>query len=170
MRFDEIIHSSRVCRKDRAVGWRKRAGMLFGDVPRPQPPGFAIQFERGCAENFRQLPGCQTPQHVHLPQAILRRRVALQENRVFPSAGCDVGHSQSVARDAGLSGNRRIDLAGGLRQRPISNPIDSRQNQHQQNRYAQVDELQGSSEKHWDDSTVPLFQRRDLARVWLIVS
>ena len=72
-------------------------------------------------------------------------------------------HAERVARDGGLRGNRRRDLAGGLRQRPISDPINGGENQHQQNRYAQVDELQGSSGKHWDDSTVPLFQRRDIS-------
>ena len=36
-----------------------------------------------------------------------------------------------------------------LRQRPLGDPIDGRQDQQQQNRYAQVDELDDFSEKHW---------------------
>ncbi len=81
-------------------------------------------------------------------------------------------NAQRVPCDGRPRGNRRGNLAGSLRQRPICNPIDSAENQHQQNRYAQVDELQGFSgigqdvahfdKTHWDDSTVPLFQRRVL--------
>ena len=58
--------------------------MFFSDAPHPQPPRFAVQFERGRPEHFGQFSGRQPAQHIHLPQAILRGREALQENRVFP--------------------------------------------------------------------------------------
>jgi hypothetical protein len=42
-----------------------------------------------------------------------------------------------------------------LRQRTVGHPIGCHQEQHQQNRYAQVDVLQNSSVRHLEDSTVP---------------
>jgi hypothetical protein len=50
----------------------------------------------------------------------------------------NVGHSLGVARDAGLGGNGRGQLARGLRQRTPGVPVDRRQDSYQQNGYAQI--------------------------------
>ncbi len=69
MRFDEVIHAACVGREYRPIGGRQRPRMILRNAPHAQATRFAIQFQRGRAQHFRQLAGRQTPQHIHLPQA-----------------------------------------------------------------------------------------------------
>ncbi len=78
------------------------------------------------------------------------------------AAGC-AGHPAHLS-ERGLGRNRRRDLARSLRQRTVSDPIGGRETHHEQNRYAQVDELEESSIRHWEDSTASWFEDRSSFR------
>src|SRR2546426_102893 len=76
--------------------------MRFGYAWKPEPARIAVRFQPDCSKNLGEIARGGTAHCVHLPQAVLRRDVALQEDRVLPIARRDVRYAERVARNAGL--------------------------------------------------------------------
>ena len=64
---------------------------------------------------FTQLSGGAAAHTIHLPQAILGHRVALQEDGVLPGSRLNVGNSDGIAHDARFSGYRCCNGSGRFR-------------------------------------------------------
>ena len=77
-------------------------------------------------DNLGQLAGGQAAESVHLPEAILRGDVALEEKRVLPASGGDVRDAERVANDGGSLGHWRGEGSRNLGQRAVGDP-DTRQ-------------------------------------------
>ena len=129
---DEVVHAAGISREGRAVLRRQRDVGVFGDAPQPQPARFAVRFQPGRAEDFGQIAAGVAPQRVHLPQPVLRRDIALDEERVLLAGGPDMRHAQRVERHRSGGVDGRVDGARPLRQRAPGVPVDQGQRDRQQ--------------------------------------
>ncbi len=148
MRLDKIIHSARIRGKHRAIGRGQRLVLLFRHAPHAQTPRLAIQFERRRSDNLGQISSSQTPDRIHLPEAILRGHKSLQEDGVFPTARRNVRDAQRIAHDSRALGNRSRDPPRDLGQWTVGDPIHGNQARNEQNSYAQVDVFQNFAGMH----------------------
>jgi hypothetical protein len=99
MGLDERIHAARIGGEGGAVGSRHGVNGIFGEMPHPQRSRFLIRFEPGRTHDFGQLSAGKAPQAIHLPQPVLRGRVALREKSVLERFGVDVWSPETIARD-----------------------------------------------------------------------
>ena len=129
---DKVVHAPGISREGRAVFRRQRDVGVFGDAAQAQPARFAVRIEPGRAQDFGQIAAGVPPQRVHLPQPVLRRHIALDEERVFLAGGANVRHAQRVEgyRSGGIDGGG--DSARPLRQRAPRVPVNQGQRGRQQ--------------------------------------
>jgi len=73
------------------------------DAPavRPAAADFAVRIEARRTQDFGRLAARVAPQRVHLPQPVLRRHIALDEERVLVAGGRHMRHAQRVERYRG---------------------------------------------------------------------
>ncbi len=102
MGFDEIIHAAREGCQDGSLLGHEGSLLRLRDSAQVHAAGFAIRLDRGLADDFRQFASRAAAQTIHLPQAILGHRVALQKNRVLPRSSLNVRDAFGIARDARL--------------------------------------------------------------------
>ena len=106
VRGDEEIHTAGVGGESGAVGGRQGGVGIFGDPPQAHAARFAVGLQQIRAENLGQVPGGEAAQRIHLPEAVLRRDVALDEKRVVQAGGADVRLSQRIERYGGCRCHR----------------------------------------------------------------
>src|SRR5450755_1167066 len=99
MGLDEIIYTASIRIQHHAIGGRKCAPMRLGNSTHAQTARLTIAVESRRANNFGKFSASQTAQRIHLPQPVLSRNVALQEDCVFPRSSADVGHAASIPLD-----------------------------------------------------------------------
>ena len=83
MRDDECVHPARISLEEaaiaRAAPWLRD---FFAALAQAQNSLLAIELERVLANNFRQLSAASAPDHIHLPQPVLRRDISLREKQI----------------------------------------------------------------------------------------
>jgi hypothetical protein len=95
-------------------------GQPLGRRPNFQNALHAVMFEQLRTQDLRRFARGHAPRHVQLPQAILRRHVALREHEVVEIGGFDVGDSMLVAPHQNRSRQPRRQLPTvQLRQRRL---------------------------------------------------
>ena len=124
MRAQESGHSPRVGLKIGTVARRKRPSPLTRDFAQAENALLAIMFNQRRAEDLGHLARSVPSHHIHLPETILRRDVALCIEKVFQCLRLDGGNAVSVARYRHRSGQvRQRDLSIQLRQRGVGDVI-----------------------------------------------
>ena len=136
----EGVDAAGVGRHGGAVGRRQGDVSLFGDAPHAQLARIAVGFERRRADDVCQVSGRKPPQRIHLKQAVLRRHIAFDEERVFEARSANVRHSARVEGDAHARPYFRLDGTGAARQRAPNVPEQPGRYHHQRERDDNVDE------------------------------
>ena len=98
MSLDERIHSTRVSIKIRTIPRTRHLQRFPGRRPQSQDALLAVDLERVLAKNLREFSGSEAPHHIHLPQPVLRRHVALSEKQIFQRGGLDRRHAVAIPR------------------------------------------------------------------------
>ncbi len=140
MRVDKIIHSPRVLHHDGAFLRPQPRHIGLRDGPHSHPAGKLISEQRASSKDFGQLTGSESPQTIHLPQSILGSYETLQKNSILPGRCFNVRNTPNIPlNDCGFL-DRRYDFAGKFRQRTDGKPIHRNRDEHNQNRYAHIDD------------------------------
>ena len=118
MLVNKSIYAFGVCLKERAVPRRKLLGHALGDHAQPHNalllvivhPRLArthsgsrarnwLWRRAGRGKNLRHLPTHSATRKVHLPQAVLRRHIALGEEQIFQACCGNMRHAVRVSDD-----------------------------------------------------------------------
>ena len=138
VRFEKIIHASRIRRHVRALFRVQTFVVLLRKAPQPETPRIAIRFQRHAAQHLGEFACREPPNQLHLPQAILRGDEALEKQGVLYAARYNMWDAKRVAGDAGTGADRRMNFARRLWKNAIDHPVDSCQSGNQSNGYQQV--------------------------------
>ena len=86
----ESVDAARIrCHRSAVLGGHGGV-VVLGDAPHPQTPHFLVRFQYRWAHHLRQVATSQTPQALHLPQALRRSEVSLREQKIVIVGGVDV--------------------------------------------------------------------------------
>ena len=99
----EQIHAEGVLFEAMSIRIRKAAIHPLRNIAELKNTLAFIVLDEGRTENLCKFSGRVPPQHVHLPEPVLGRDVALRQQQVVLAGSFDMRHSMSIPPD----GNRR---------------------------------------------------------------
>ncbi len=111
---DVVVHAAGVGGEDGAVGGGEGGELAFGDTGHAEGADFAVEWEGGGADDFRERSGGGAAEGFHLPEAVLSGGEALGEEEVFERLGFDRGETAGVAMDGDGGGEGGREGAGRL--------------------------------------------------------
>src|SRR5580698_2349311 len=98
VRVDIRIHTPRVGLKEIAVARAEHRQGFFGRFAQAQNSLFSVTLQRVWSNKFRKLSAASTPDHIHLPQPVLRRDVSLSEEQILEVRSFNRRYTVAVAR------------------------------------------------------------------------
>src|SRR5262245_2188796 len=124
MTFDKRVDPTRVSFEEGAISGREALHRFASGGAQPKDPLLAITLEKSGTGDFSHFSGSKASHDVHLPEAVLRRDVALGEKEVVETFRANRRDATGVADDC----HRRRESAHGkstveLRKRGAGNGI-----------------------------------------------
>ena len=103
MRFDISVYAPRIGLEVSAILRRRNLNRLPGGHSEPQNPLLPVVLEKFVAQNLGDFAGCESPHHVHLPQAVLRSHKSLRKKKIVKTGSINRRHAVLIAdhRDSG---------------------------------------------------------------------